>query len=333
MKVGLIGAGRQGRRRAPAVYGVEGCELAVVADVEGAEGLAREMGCQAVERWEEVVERPDIESIIVCTPPNLHAAIAMAAMRAGKHVLCEKPLARTVGEAEEMVREAEERDVALKCGFNLRHHPGVQQARAWLYEGRLGEPMFARCRYGLGGRPGFEREWRARPEVSGGGQLMDQGVHALDLCRWFLGDFASVSATLTTAYWEIEPLEDNAFVTLSTARGQVASLHVSQTQWRNLFCLEVYGRDGYAQVEGLGGGYGVERATLGRREACGPFLEEAIEYRGEDVSWREEWREFVSAIGEERPPLGSGRDGLEALRLAAAAYRSHERGQRVAVRG
>ena len=331
MRVALVGAGRQGRRRAPAVYGVEGCELAVVADIEGAEGLAREMGCEAVERWEEAVERPDIESIIVCTPPHLHSAIAVAAMRAGKHVLCEKPLARTVAEAEEMVRASEEQGVVLKCGFNLRHHPGVQQARAWLYEGRLGEPIFARLRYGVGGRPGFEQEWRARAEVSGGGQLMDQGVHALDLCRWFLGEFASVSATLTTGYWEIEPLEDNAFVTLSTARGRVASVHASQTQWRNLFSLEVYGREGYAQVDGLGGGYGTERAALGRRDPCGPFREEAIEYRGEDVSWREEWREFVSAVREERAPLGSGRDGLEALRLAAAAYRSNESGRTVAV--
>lgn len=331
MRVGLIGAGRQGRRRAPAVYGVEGCELAVVADVEGADALARDVGCEATDRWEDVVERVDIESIIVCTPPHLHPAISVAAMRAGKHVLCEKPLARTVEEAAEMVRAADELGVVLKCGFNLRHHPAVGQARSWLYEGRLGEPIFARCRYGVGGRPGFEREWRARPEVSGGGQLMDQGIHALDLCRWFLGAFSSVSATLTTGYWDIAPLEDNAFVTLRTGRGQVASLHASQTQWRNLFSFEVCGREGYAEVDGLGGSYGVERAAFGRRDPCGPFREEAIEYRGGDVSWHEEWREFVSAIREERAPLGSGRDGLEALRLAAAAYGSHETGQVIAV--
>jgi predicted dehydrogenase len=331
MRVGLIGAGRQGRRRAPAVLGVEGCELAVVADIDTDAALAREMGCEATTRWEDVVAREDVEAVVVCTPPDSHAAIALAAMGAGKHVLCEKPLARTVAEGEEMVREAEHRGLVLKCGFNLRHHPGIERARGWLYEGLLGEPLFLRCRYGVGGRPGFEREWRARAEVSGGGQLMDQGMHALDLARWFLGDFSAVSATLTTCFWEIAPLEDNAFSTLTTAGGQIASLHVSQTQWRNLFSLEVYGREGYAQVEGLGGSYGVERAILGLRDPFAPFAEELIEYRGEDASWAEEWREFVAAIRDEREPLGSGRDGLAALRLAAAAYRANETGARLAL--
>ncbi|MEX0799613.1 MAG: Gfo/Idh/MocA family oxidoreductase [Dehalococcoidia bacterium] len=311
---------------------VEGCELAIVADADAGATLARDIGCEATTRWEEIVEREDVEAVLVCTPPDLHAPIALAAMRAGKHVLCEKPLALTVVEAEEMVREAEARAVVLKCGFNLRHHPGIERARAWLYEGRLGEPVFLRCRYGVGGRSGFEQEWRAAAEVSGGGQLMDQGVHVLDLSRWFLGEFAVVSAMLTTGFWDIAPLEDNAFVTLTTAGRQVASLHVSQTQWRNLFSLEVYGREGYAQVEGLGGSYGVERAVFGRRDPCAPFAEEVIEYRGPDASWANEWREFVAAIREERAPLGSGRDGLEALRLAAAAYEANESGATVKLR-
>ena len=179
MRVGLIGAGLQGWRRAPALKAFPDVELAVVgsARLAAARRLAAEMGqCEAVEGWEPVVDRHDLDAVIVCTPPHLHAEISIAAMRQGMHVLCEKPLARTVEEAESMVEAAELAGVVLKCGFNHRHHPGIQMARRWLDEGRLGEPVFLRCRYGIGGRPGYEKEWRADPALVGGGQLMEQGV-------------------------------------------------------------------------------------------------------------------------------------------------------------
>ena len=329
MKVGIVGAGLQGRRRAQALKEVDGSELVIVADVrqDVAAALAADAGCLATSRWEDVVTRDDMEAVIVCTPPHLHAPISIAAMRAGKHVLCEKPLARTVNEAEDMVRIAREQGVNLKCGLNLRHHPGVQQARQWFEGGLIGEIMFIRCRYGIGGRPGYDEEWRAKAEIGGGGQLMDQGIHLLDLCRWFLGDFEQVIGVVATLFWDVAPLEDNAFALLRTGAGQVASLHVSWTQWKPLFSFEMFGRDGYIQVEGLGGAYGTERATLGRRDFQAPFAEETVENRREDASWREEWREFVAAIAERRQPLGSGEDGLAALRLATKVYESAKTGR------
>ncbi len=151
---------------------------------------------------------------------------------------------------------------------------------------------------------------------------MDQGMHALDLARWFLGDFTEVFGFLQTAFWDIAPLEDNAFALLRTRKGQVATIHVSWTQWRNLFSLEIFGKDGYITVEGLGGSYGTEKASLGKREFLKPFREEVIEFRGEDRSWQEEWMEFVNAIKENREPLGNGSDGIEALKLAYAIYES-----------
>jgi predicted dehydrogenase len=322
MRVGLIGAGLQGRRRAPVVREFPGTELVVIsaAHWESASALADRMGCEAAVGWEPVVERKDIEAVIVATPPHLHAPISIAAMQRGKHVLCEKPLARTLSEAEAMVKVAQQAGVVLKCGFNHRHHPGIQQARKWFDEGRIGEPLFIRCRYGIGGRPGYEKEWRANPEIVGGGQLMEQGIHAVDLARWFLGDFAQVTAFIETRFWGIAPLEDNAFVLYRTAGGAVAAIHSSLTQWKNLFSFELYGRDGYIAVEGLGGSYGTERAIFGRRDFVAPFGEEVIEFRGEDRSWHEEWKEFVTAVQEDRRPLGDGEDGLEAMRLAYAAY-------------
>ncbi len=332
MKVAIVGAGLQGRRRARALKGVDGSELAVVADVsqDAAAALAADAGCPATSRWEDVVARDDVEAAIVCTPPHLHAEIAIAAMKRGKHVLCEKPLARTAEEGRQMVQAAREAGVRLKCGFNLRYHPAIRQAHRWHECGDIGEIDWMRCRYGIGGRPGYDQEWRAQPGVSGGGQLMDQGIHALDLFRWFAGDFVEVFGYLATRFWDVAPLEDNAFALLRTARGQVASLHASWTQWRPLFSLEIFGRDGYITVEGLGGAYGTERATLGRRDFAAPFGEEVIDFRREDQSWEEEWREFVSAIREGREPSANGEDGLAAIELAQRIYESAPPGKTAA---
>lgn len=328
MKVGIVGAGLQGRRRAQALHRVGDGRLTIVADYlpEKARSLADEMGCQATARWEEVVARDDLDIVIVCTPPHLHASITIAALQQGKHVLCEKPLALNPAEARRMVEVALARGVKLKCGFNLRHHPALLQAREWFDRGVIGEPLFLRCHYGTGGRPGYEKEWRAKAEFSGGGQLVDQGIHLLDLCRWFLGEFDEAFGWLSTGYWDIAPLEDNAFALLRTSRGQVASIHVSWTQWKNLFTWELFGKDGYIKVDGLGGSYGTERAVLGKRAFLEPFREEITEFRGDDRSWEEEWREFLAAIRQGRNPSGSGLDGLRALELAHAVYESGRTG-------
>lgn len=328
MRVGIIGAGLQGRRRAPVVRDSPGVEMGVIsaARYDHAASLALHMGCEAEEGWESVVARDDLDIVIVCTPPHLHAEITMAALESGKHVLCEKPLARTVEEARAMQEAARRSRTVLKCGFNHRHHPGIQQVWQWAHAGEIGEPMFIRCSYGICGRPGYENEWRGDPRIVSGGQLMEQGIHAVDLFRWFLGEPAEVSAVTETNFWNIAPLEDNAFVLLRWARGQIASLHSSLTQWRNLFLFEVFGKDGYASVHGLGGGYGSERAILGKRDFHAPFSERIIEYRGEDRSWSEEWKEFLAAIEQRREPLGSGLDGLRALQIVNDAYSAaHER--------
>lgn len=319
MKVGIIGAGLQGKRRAQALE--DTAELVIVADTDRARAklLADEMRCLAATDWKEVVARKDIEAIIICTPPHLHASMCLEALKQGKHILCEKPLARTVEEAREIIRVAQKNGLKLKCGFNLRHHPAISQAKRWVEAGAIGKVIFIRCRYGIGGRPDYEKDWRMNPEISGGGQLMDQGLHALDLARWFLGDFNTVFGSLQTGFWD-SSVEDNAFALLHTKKGQVASIHVSWTQWKNLFSFELFGEDGYISVEGLGGSYGTEKLILGKRAPGEPFKEETTEFRGEDRSWQEEWKEFVTAIKENREPLGNGYDGLQALRLAYAIY-------------
>ena len=329
MRVGIIGAGLQGRRRAPVVREFPGGELVIItaARSDHAASLASRMACEAGEGWEGVVARDDLDIVVVCTPPDLHAPITIAALDSGKHVLCEKPLARTIDEARGMLEAARRSGKVLKCGFNHRHHPGIQQVWRWAHDGEIGAPLFIRCSYGIGGRPGYETEWRANSRIVSGGQLMEQGIHAIDLFRWFLGEPADISAVTGASFWNIAPLEDNAFVLLRWARGQVASLHSSLTQWRNLFSFEVFGREGYASVQGLGGGYGSERAILGKRDFTAPFSERVIEYRGEDRSWHEEWKEFLAAIEQRREPLGGGLDGLRALQIVNGAYRAAHDGR------
>jgi predicted dehydrogenase len=231
-------------------------------------------------------------------------------------------------EAELMVAAAQDNSVKLKCGFNHRFHPGIKQAKTWVSQGLIGELISIRCQYGIGGRPGYDKEWRANSKIAGGGQLMDQGMHLIDLCRWFLGDFNEVFGFLETSYWDM-PLEDNAFALLRTYKRQVASMHASWTQWKNQFIFEITGKDGYIIIDGLGGSYGTEKAILGKRAFLEPFREETIEFRGDDHSWHEEWQEFVTAIRENREPLGNGYDGLHALRLAYAIYESTHSGSAV----
>jgi predicted dehydrogenase len=228
-----------------------------------------------------------------------------------------------------MVAVAQATGLTLKCGFNHRHHPAIWKAKQLFDQGQLGEPIFGRCAYGICGRPGYEKEWRADTNIVSGGQLMEQGIHAVDLFRWFLGDFKKVTGFTATKYFDISPLEDNGFALLRTDSGVIASIHSSLTQWKNLFIFEVFGSDGYIRVEGLGGGYGNEKLSIGKRDFSAPFTEEVLEYRGDDRSWLDEWKEFVTAIQEKREPLGNGVDGLEALKLVNAIYQAAQDGQTV----
>ena len=313
-RVALVGAGRAGSHRAAAVAVDEASRLVAVCDVDetSARRLAAEHGALAHGDWRALAADDGIDLVVVSTPHHLLAEISVAALEAGRHVLCEKPLGRNAGEVEEVAAAAREHGRVLRAGYNHRFHPAVEGARRAAAEGSLGPLMFMRGRYGHGGRPGYDREWRSDATVSGGGELLDQGAHLVDLFLWILGcDFETVSAEAVTAFWDM-PVEDNAFALMRTTAGQIASLHVSWTQWKNLFSLEVFGRDGYAVAEGLGGSYGEERLVLGRRSPEGGAPKERLRrFPGPDRSWSREWKAFVDAV-EGRPAPGA--DGEEALR-------------------
>jgi predicted dehydrogenase len=325
IRVAIVGCGRMGRRRADAL---EDAALIAVADPD--ETRARELagrflGCASHTDWRAVVSRSDVEVVIVATPNDGLAPVTLAAIERGKHVLVEKPAARSAAELAPVAAAARAAGVTVKVGFNHRFHPAALRARALFDAGAVGPLLYIRGRYGHGGRPGYEREWRADPAVAGGGELLDQGVHLLDLARWFAGDFVEATGVIGTYYWKM-PVEDNAFVLLRTAGGEVAWLHASCTEWKNLFSFEIFGRAGKLQLDGLGGSYGVERLTFHRmRPEMGPPETTTWEYPGEDTSCRAEWRHFVESLAGHREPWGSLEDALAVLRLVERVYEQAKR--------
>jgi predicted dehydrogenase len=319
--VAVVGAGLVGSRRAACA--ADQSRLEVVADVD--EGRAAELagrhGARHTTHWEASVSDPAVDIVVVCTSNKFLAPITIAALRAGKHVLCEKPMGRNAAEATEIAAAAHAADRVLKVGFTLRFHPALRRARDLCAKGDLGPLYFIQAVYGHGGRPGYEKEWRGNPELAGGGELLDQGVHLLDLSRWFLGDLEVAAAITPRWHWEVAPLEDNAFVLLRGRGGEVVSLHTSWTMWKNRFSFEVLGRDGYARIDGLGGSYGVESLTVGRRGSVGGVPEEIVTtYGAPDPSWDEDWRDLIACIEQGRSPEVGADEGLAVMRLVHDIY-------------
>jgi predicted dehydrogenase len=325
----VVGCGLIGARRAATAVAHPQTRLVMVADpvTERGEAVAAQApapGVAVATDWREALNHPDVDVVVVATPNGYLAEIGVAALEAGRHVLLEKPMGRSVAEARRLEAAASSSGRQLKVGFNHRYHPGLERARSLVADGAIGRIVNLRARYGHGSRPGCETEWRADPELAGGGELMDQGVHVADLFHWFAGLPAEAVAFTQTAVWRIEPLEDNAFGLFRWPDGVVAQMHVSMTQWKNRFSFEVFGERGSVAVEGLGGSYGTERLIHARRRMEGgvPELHEEA-FPGPDGSWAAEWDDFATAIQAGRASrYGSPADGVAAMRMVDALYRS-----------
>jgi predicted dehydrogenase len=317
--VAIVGCGVIGRKRAGALAGAR---LASCADLqrERAEALSQEAGGASVADWRVAVDRADVDIVVVATTNDALAEVTRFAVEAGKHVLVEKPAARSVAELDAISAVAARSGRLVRVGFNHRYHSAIQKVREIIDAGGVGDLMFVRGRYGHGGRLGYEKEWRADPARSGGGELLDQGVHLIDLSRWLLGDFTSVEGFAHTFFWRMR-VDDNAFLTLRTARGQTAFLHVSCTEWKNLFSLEIYGKDGKLHVNGLGGSYGVETLIHYRMlPQMGPPETTSWEFPDADRSWEREFREFLEDIALGREPAAGLQAARAALVVAQAIY-------------
>jgi predicted dehydrogenase len=324
-RVAIIGAGNVGGIRGRVIQGSPDARVTVVADVDPAHAqrLADSIGCDATIDWQRAIQSREVDLVVVCTPTKFHAEAALAALRSGKHVLCEKPLARSPAEAEEVVEAAETRRLILKTGFNYRHMGHVRKAKELIDKDLLGPLYCLRCRYGHGGRPGYEKHWCTDQDLSGGGVLLEQGIHVIDLVRYLLDEPTQVLAETSRFFWNFPEVEDNCFLLLKTRHSRTAQIHVSWTQWVNIFSLEIFGRDGYLHLTGRDGHYGPQRLVWGKRQPSHSRpVEEVFEFPSADDSWSREWDEFIVAIQTGREPMGCGTDSMRALRLIDAAYES-----------
>jgi predicted dehydrogenase len=325
LQVAIVGCGLIGAKRAAALAPA-GDELIACHDIDAhtMRSLAARYGCQACPTLEELLDRgPQV--VVVATVHDRLAEIAEQALAAGAHVLVEKPAGLSTAQIERLIECEHACGCLVKVGFNHRFHLGLARVAAEVRSGRHGELMHLRARYGHGGRLGYDREWRADPARSGGGELIDQGMHLLDLCHWLAGPLPLHCALLRTQFWDT-PVEDNAALILGEPRsrsGPWAMLHVSWTEWKNLFSLEVFCRAAKLQVDGLARSYGAQRLRIYRmRPELGPPELEELSYPVQDSSWTAEWKHFAAAVraGDGRPLLGDLRAARYAWAQVEAAY-------------
>jgi predicted dehydrogenase len=320
--VAVIGCGLTGTKRALALP--PGSRLVSVFDVEHgrAKSLADRVGgeVRVARSAAEALGTDGVDLAIIATVHRDLAPLAGEATEAGRHVLIEKPGACRPCELHQVRRSAADRKLLVRVGFNHRFHPALLRARELVQGGAYGSLLYIRARYGHGGRLGYEGEWRAEPTISGGGELLDQGIHLIDLTRYLGGEVELAFAELTSAFWPM-PVEDNAFLCLRLPAGGVAWLHASWTEWKNLFSFEITHRTAKIEVQGLGGSYGVERLTLYEmRPEMGPPDTSAWEWPRGDDSWAAELADVVTAIGGQPGQGATIDDAIAALEIVEEVY-------------
>ncbi|MGH8021950.1 MAG: Gfo/Idh/MocA family protein [Limisphaerales bacterium] len=321
MNYAIVGCGLIGKKRLAALPA--GSKLVVACDTNlaRAQALVESAGTgRAVADFNEAISTASVDAVIVATMNSTLAEISGTAIRSGKHVLVEKPAGISVREVETLMVLEQKHGVCVRVGFNHRFHPALLKAREIFESGVVGNLMFIRGRYGHGGRVGYDREWRADPKLAGGGELIDQGIHLIDLAGWFLGGFTRVEGHVQTYFWDM-PVDDNAFLDLQTAAGQTAWLHVSCTEWKNLFSFEIYGRNAKLYIDGLGGSYGLERLFhYQMKPEMGIPETRTYEFPGPDESWRNEMTAFENDVRLNRKSDAGLVQVRDALQIVEAIY-------------
>ena len=296
MKAAIIGCGLIGKKRAaalPSTVELAGCFDVVVAS---AESFAAEFNTKAYKSVAELLAIRDLNFVVIATRHDSLALLTIQALAFEKNVFVEKPGAINEFEFLEVYELARRSNLKVHVGYNHRYHPALLQAYKFVLDGSIGDVMFLRARYGHGGRLGYEQEWRADKSKSGGGELIDQGTHLIDLSISFLGKVELDYAATPTYFWDM-PVEDNAFISLRSKQGKIAFLQASCTEWKNMFSLEVYGKIGKLDISGLGRSYGVETLTLHTMlPEMGPPVSETWTYPEPDKSWALEIGEFVDDL-------------------------------------
>ena len=321
MNIAIIGCGVIGGKRAellPNNVRLIGC-FDILPKVS--QEFALKFQTTAFDSLDQILKIQNLDAVVVSTKHDSLSKISIAALQKGLHVFVEKPGAIRYLELLKMSEIATSNNLKLHIGYNHQYHPGIQKAHSLIANGEIGPLMFIRARYGHGGRIGYEKEWRADKAQSGGGELIDQGTHLIEIAISLLGEIELDYCATPTYFWNMR-VEDNAFISAKNKSGAIAFLHASCTEWKNLFSFEIFGRDGKLQIDGLGGSYGVERLTLYKMlPQLGPPETSAWEYPMGDSSWALECREFFRDIQDGRESLPGLYDAAKALEIVREVCR------------
>ncbi|OGR87987.1 MAG: oxidoreductase [Elusimicrobia bacterium RIFCSPHIGHO2_02_FULL_57_9] len=323
IRCGIIGLGKMGSIRAEALTQSGRARLDGFIEPALSQGFD---GAERHETPEALLEDPGIDAVFICTPNYLNQPLTLKALRAGKHVFCEKPPAFTAAQIEEVIAAEKSSGRKLMYGFNHRHHDSVIHAKKLIGSGAYGRVLWMRGRYGKSVDADFYKDWRSKKELAGGGIMMDQGIHMLDLFLMLAGDFDQVQATVSNLYWHLD-VEDNVFAIFSNRDGVMASLHSTMTQWRHLFSLEIFLEKGYMVINGLltnSGSYGDEVLTIAKNRSAAPAAtwsdEEHISFNINN-SWNYEVGHFLDAIKHDKPvTTGNSHDALKVMRIMDKIY-------------
>ena len=324
INIGIIGFGKMGKIRANAIQSNGLGEIKYVYDKDKSIDFGDH---KIAENIDSIIKHSDIDAVFICTPNYLNKPFTLQSLKAGKHVFCEKPPAFNASDVEE-IREVERASgKKLMYGFNHRHHESIKKIKALIDSGDYGKVLWMRGRYGKSVDQYFYNNWRSKKELAGGGILLDQGIHMLDLFLYLGGNFDEVHAYVSNLYWNLD-VEDNIFAIYKNSKTNVvASLHSTMTQWRHLFSLEVFLDKGYIVLNGLktsSGTYGDEKLSIAKNRSTAPAAtwedEEHITFHT-DTSWESEVDHFFNAIIEDKPiEIGNSKDALELMKLIDKTY-------------
>ncbi len=326
IKIAIAGYGKIGQVRAEEIKRNEKTELIAIYDLIKPDKLSKNI--KFCESYDELLKQ-DIDAIFICTFNNVLAEYTVKALESGIHVFCEKPPARTSEELKQVIKIEQNSSLILKYGFNHRYHYSVIEAKKIIDSGSMGKLLWIRGVYGKAGSIDYDKNWRNYKEYSGGGILIDQGIHMLDLMRYFSNqNFSKINSFITTSFWPIEA-EDNAFIIMQSEEKITAMLHSSATQWHHKFLLEMCFEEGYINLDGILSGtrsYAPEQLIVGRRKfedithAMGKPKESTTWFENDD-SWKLEVDEFVDAIlGKNIIKNGTSKDAFETLKLVEKIY-------------
>jgi predicted dehydrogenase len=326
LKVGIAGFGVVGKRRKECIDRRSDMHVTAVCDrTFTGEGTLAD-GTRYFQEYRELLKMP-LDVLIVCLTNDIAAEVTIAGLESGLHVFCEKPPGRTVEEVHQVIaHERRHPRLKLKYGFNHRYHESVQDALKILHSGELGRVINIRAMYGKAKMITFNQPgWRTERAIAGGGVLLDQGIHMVDLMRLFGGDFTEIHSFVSNNYWRYD-VEDNAYALMRTADGVVGMLNSSATQWRHRFHLDINLARGSLILGGILSGtksYGAETLTVVHADPDNDFGDprEQVTHYNRDPSWDEEISEFAQCILNDRPVQdGTSHDALRSMQVVFKIY-------------